>query len=225
MTKILAIESSGPICSAAMFEAGKVIDTREEHQSNAHAELLAKFCDELIAACGKPEAISLSIGPGSYTGLRIGTSLAKGLAYGFNIPVIGLSELDCMAEDFGKAHPGFDYIIPTVDARRMEVYQRVYDRSANSITEIEPLVVTEDAWHEFSGKKAVIGDGAIKLKDLLGERNDIEIFDSIYPSSKHQLQAAFRKFDANDFLDLAYFEPFYLKEFIALTANKQKHAR
>lgn len=225
MTKILAIESSGPVCSAAMMEDVKILGIREETQVNTHAEWLAVFCDQLISEFGKPDAISLSIGPGSYTGLRIGTSLAKGLAYGFKIPVIGVSELDCMAEDFAHSHPEFDWIIPTVDARRMEVYQCVYGKDAKAQSEISPLIVDENAWSNYAGKKAIIGDGAAKLKEVLKGRDDIVIFETIHPSSQHQLQAAFRKFDAAEFLDLAYFEPFYLKEFIALTANKQKHAR
>ncbi|MBI1221083.1 MAG: tRNA (adenosine(37)-N6)-threonylcarbamoyltransferase complex dimerization subunit type 1 TsaB [Bacteroidetes bacterium] len=225
MTKILAIESSGPVCSAACFMDGKLVDSLEEKKVNTHAELLAVFCDRLIETNGKPDAISLSTGPGSYTGLRIGTSLAKGLAFGFGIPVIGLSELDCMAESFLLDHEEFDFVVPTVDARRMEVYQRVYQKGAESSGDITPLIVDKNAWSEFDGMKAIIGDGAAKLGDLLAHRKDILIFDSILPSAKHQLQQAFRKFANREFLDLAYFEPFYLKEFIALTANKQKHAR
>ena len=91
MSRILAIESAGPVCSAALFEEGKCIALKESLEKNSHAEYLALFCEELIARRGKPDAISLDIGPGSYTGLRIGTSLAKGLAYGYGIPVIGLS--------------------------------------------------------------------------------------------------------------------------------------
>jgi tRNA threonylcarbamoyladenosine biosynthesis protein TsaB len=222
MSRILALESSGSVCSAAMFEDGKCIELRESSEMNSHAELLALFCDSLIQNCGKPDALSLNTGPGSYTGLRIGVSLAKGLAYGYGIPVIGLSGLASMASHFRESDGESDWIIPCIDARRMEVYQAVYDKAGTEVSPMRPLVVEANAWQEFQGKKVLVGDGAGKLRELLMGRADIEIVAGIFPSATHQLKESFRKFAKEDFLDLAYFEPVYLKEFQLLTFKKEK---
>lgn len=222
MSRILAIESSGGVCSVAMFEDGICLDTRETKVMNSHAELLALYCEALIKSCGKPDALSLNTGPGSYTGLRIGVSLAKGLAYGYGIPVIGQSGLACMARHYLETDQENDWVIPCIDARRMEIYQAVYNKSGCEVAPIRPLIVEENAWEAFTGDKVLIGDGAEKLEGLLAGRSDISIIRGIFPSATHQLKESFRKFEAEDFLDLAYFEPDYLKEFQLLTLKKQK---
>ncbi len=223
MTRILAIDSAGPVCSAAIFENGACLAIKASQEKNSHAEFLALFCEELITNHGIPDAISLDIGPGSYTGLRIGTSLAKGLAYGYGIPVIGLSGLICLADAMREKRPEAQTLIPCLDARRMEVYHAIYTQNLEKLRSPEALVVEENAWKDIPGKKLIFGDGADKLSTLLAHREDIEITEGIFPSAEHQLRLSFRKFDEADFLDLAYFEPFYLKEFIALTAKKKNH--
>jgi len=206
-----------------LFEEGKCIALKESLEKNSHAEYLALFCEELIARRGKPDAISLDIGPGSYTGLRIGTSLAKGLAYGYGIPVIGLSGLTCLADFMRTKHPEANLLIPCLDARRMEVYHAIYTSDLRELQSPESLVVEENAGKEYPEKKLLFGDGADKLSGVLGGRSDIEIVSGIFPSAAHQLQLSFHKFESQAFLDLAYFEPFYLKEFIALTSKKKNH--
>jgi len=223
MSRILAIESAGPVCSAAIFEDGKCVALKESQEKNSHAEHLALFCETLIKETGTPDAISLDIGPGSYTGLRIGTSLAKGLAYGDGIPVIGLSGLSCLADFMARKYPESEFLIPCLDARRMEVYHAIYTGELEELRGPEALVVEEGSWLDFQGKKLLFGDGADKLEPLFGQRQDIEIIPGIFPSAAHQLQLSFRKFELKEFLDLAYFEPFYLKEFIALTSKKKNH--
>lgn len=223
MSRILAIESAGPVCSAAIFEDGTCIALKESQEKNSHAEQLAVFCEELIKETGAPDAISLDIGPGSYTGLRIGTSLAKGLAYGYGIPIIGLSGLLCLADFMARKHEDSELLIPCLDARRMEVYHAIYSANLEEISCPEALVVDENAWLTYPGKKLLFGDGADKLEPILSQRNDIRIISGIFPSAVHQLHLSFRKFESKEFLDLAYFEPFYLKEFIALTSKKNKH--
>ncbi|HCS19295.1 MAG TPA: tRNA (adenosine(37)-N6)-threonylcarbamoyltransferase complex dimerization subunit type 1 TsaB [Bacteroidetes bacterium] len=223
MSRILAIESSGSVCSVAMFEDGNCLEVREIREMNSHAELLANYCETLIESQGKPHALSLNTGPGSYTGLRIGVSLVKGLAYGYGIPVIGQSGLACMARHYLEGNQESDWIIPCIDARRMEVYQAVYDKTGAEVSPIRPLIVEAKAWEGFPGKKVLIGDGAEKLQEILAERSDISIVAGIFPSATYQLNESFRKFEAEDFLDLAYFEPVYLKEFQLLTHKKEKY--
>lgn len=225
MIRILAIESSGPICSAALFEDGELVQLLESKEVNTHAENLASFCQTLVQENGKPDAISINTGPGSYTGLRIGVSLAKGLAYGYGIPVLGHSGLACMARTFLDENDTFDWVIPCIDARRMEVYQAVYSQHHEEIRPVEPLIVDENAWQDIVGTKAIIGDGAAKLSGVLASRSDIQIMDGIFLSASNQLKPSFRKFEAQDFLDLAYFEPVYLKEFQVLTAKKHENDR
>lgn len=222
MSRILAIESSGNVCSVAMFEDEKCLETRETREMNSHAELLALYGESLIKSYGLPDALSLNTGPGSYTGLRIGVSLVKGLAYGYGIPVIGQSGLACMARHYLEEHQQGDWIIPCIDARRMEVYQSVYDKKGMEVSPIRPLIIEANAWEEFPGKKVLIGDGAEKLQEILAGRSDISIVKGIFPSATYQLKESFRKFEAEDFLDLAYFEPVYLKEFQLLTLKKTK---
>lgn len=214
MTRILAIESAGPICSVAMFENEELMGMKEHPEENSHAEYLATFCKNLIDQFGKPDAISLNIGPGSYTGLRIGTSLVKGLAFGLNVPVLGVSGLNTMADYYLHQYPQADFLIPCIDARRMEVYQTVIDKQGLEVEAIQPLVVDETAWSHIQGFKIVLGDGADKLKGILGNREDIMVEAGFRLSALYQHKEAFRKFRLGDYLDLAYFEPFYLKEFM-----------
>lgn len=217
MRSILAIESSAAVCSVALFRDGKCVELLEETKANSHAEKLAVFCEELISRYDRPDAVAVNGGPGSYTGLRIGVSLAKGLAYGYRIPVIALSGLESMAAWYVVDHIGFDWVIPCVDARRMEVFQAVFDKDGIQKGEAKPLVVGGESWSDLPGRKVLVGDGAPKLKEILGQREDIRIDAPGSPSALHLFPLAALKWEKREFADLAYFEPFYLKEFIALS--------
>ncbi len=213
MTKLLAIESSGTVCSVAWGESGKVVEVLEEHRIHSHAEKLPLFCDTLLTKYGRPDAVCLNTGPGSYTGLRIGASLAKGLAFGYEVPVIGMSGIWALGLHYFRTGTNADWVVPCVDARRMEVYQAVYSPDIDEATPITPLIVNSESWQDYPGKVHLIGDGAAKLHPLFEEREAIIVRKDILPSAGYLLPPSFIKFENREFLDLAYFEPFYLKEF------------
>ncbi|TNE81102.1 MAG: tRNA (adenosine(37)-N6)-threonylcarbamoyltransferase complex dimerization subunit type 1 TsaB [Bacteroidetes bacterium] len=219
MSRILCIESSAAICSVGLYEDGNELGYREDRNGFKHSEMLAAFVDELLPL-GKPDAIAISKGPGSYTGLRIGVSLAKGLAYGFGIPVIAIPTLEALAESVRETRKEEVVYYPMVDARRMEVYTAGYDSEGKEIEATHALVVEANS---LTGdkKKLLFGDGADKLQGLLGDRQDIEIISGIFPEAKQLAKPAFRKFEKQEFEDLAYFEPFYLKEFVAQLPKKK----
>lgn len=219
MPKILCIESSGPVCSVALFEGLKELAIREEQDAYSHAEKLAPFVQEVLNG-QIPDAIALSKGPGSYTGLRIGTSLAKGLAYGFEIPLIAISTLEAMAENFISEKSEEAEYFPMIDARRMEVYTAGYSLSKKEFHPIEAKIIDENSF-ESNTKKWLFGDGADKLIELFKDRKDIHIQTHYFPSARFLASPALRKFESQNFEDLAYFEPFYLKEFVALKPKKK----
>src|SRR5690606_14424791 len=151
--------------------------------------------------------------PGSYTGLRIGVSAAKGFCFGLDVPMISLNSLEILAQS--QIGNDFDLIIPMIDARRMEVYTAVFDNSGKMISDIEAKILDESSFQEFADKKNVfVGDGVEKSKAILNLPN-AEFIEGIHPSAKQMIQLAEKKFSQKEFEDVAYFEPFYLKEFIA----------
>ena len=184
-----------------------------------HSENLNKFIQEVIKESKHQlidlHAIAVSIGPGSYTGLRIGVSSAKGLAYALNIPVIAISTLQSLAFSFMKEMEPDDLIIPMIDARRMEVYCAVYDNKLHEKEEVKALVLDQNSFMYFkdAGKIWLVGDGVEKIKAIhnASQFNYIHCF----PTSKSMVQLAHQKYLSSDFVDIAYFEPFYLKDFIA----------
>lgn len=220
MTYILNIDSSTKNCSVSISLNGKTISVVEEVFENyAHSEKLLPFIDEVISKTNISKvdlnAIAISKGPGSYTGLRIGVSLAKGLAYALQIPIITLDTTEVLAHSFLKENiiENNSIICSMIDARRMEVFRCFYDKNANPISAIEAKIVDENFTKEFLEKKIYfIGDTASKIKDVIDHKS-FEIFD-LYPSSTGLSEAAYKKYLANNFEDLAYFEPYYLKEFM-----------
>ncbi len=220
MARLLCIESSGACCSAALVDSsGEVLFEREEI-GMVHAEKLAPFVEEALKA-GQPDALVLDHGPGSYTGLRIGTSLVKGLAYGLSIPVITIPSTLVLATVFQEKYPDKKgWLIPMIDARRMEVYSAVYDEALHLVRGIEAEIITETSFHQLEGPKFLFGDGAPKTRSLLGECPDLEIFDSIFPSARYLAKPALLKFEKKEFENTAYFEPFYLKEFFGTSPKK-----
>jgi len=166
------------------------------------------------------EAVSLGKGPGSYTGLRIGAASAKGFCYGLKIPLIAVNSMESMIEPF--LGQNFDYIITLVDARRMEVYTAVYDgQTGNEISATEAKILDENAFEEFKDKKVLfVGDGASKTKDII-QLSNAEFNADIYPSAKYLVKKTLEKIEKQEFEDIAYFEPFYLKDFHGVK-KKQK---
>lgn len=223
MKYIVHIETSTKMCSVALSGNGKIIDYRNYMEDGyAHSEKLTVLLEELLSACNvkfkELAAISISGGPGSYTGLRIGVSTAKGLCYALKIPLLAIDSLKCLAlwsqmnEEMRKA----DYICPLIDARRMEVFSAVYDKQLSVLKPISADIIEEDSYSELFGDKTVVllGDGAEKLKEKWEGRTNL-IFSGWIADARGQAEEAFKMFEAGTFSDLAYYEPFYLKDFIA----------
>lgn len=223
MALILHIETATKNCSIALAKNGVVLDWIEEYSEQySHAERLHIFIEQLfeksIYTLQDLDAIAVGKGPGSYTGLRIGVSSAKGLCFGLKIPLISIDTLTILAN--GQRTMEFDYLIPMIDARRMEVYTAVFNPDLSFEKEIHALVVEENSFEAYHDKKLLcFGNGAQKCKDILIHENNIFLND-IHPSAKDMVDLSFDKFQRKDFEDVAYFEPFYLKDFIALKSKK-----
>ena len=225
MAKLLLLESSTTNCSVGLAEDGKLIDLLEKNEGYTHSEHMASFVQEILernnVAPSELEAVAVGKGPGSYTGLRIGVSLAKGIAYGQNIPLISLESLQVIAKAAMDAGEKFDQIVPMIDARRMEVYTCGYDSELKRLNPIEAKILDEQSFEtELKTSRIVFcGDGSHKFKASCKSKNAI-FLDDVYPSTKYMSQLAYEKFRNAEFEDSAYFEPYYLKEFIALKPKK-----
>lgn len=228
MPVILTIETSTSVCSVATFSDEETIFERIETEGPSHAALLGVFVEEAIkhlrAEKLNLDTVAISCGPGSYTGLRIGVSEAKGLCYGLNIPLIAINTPLLMASGLinNKELPADALLCPMIDARRMEVYSAIYGQNLDIIREIQADIVTEDSYHDLLDNQKVIffGNGAEKCKETITHPNAIFI-DNIHPLASDMKNLAINAFMNKDFVDVAYFEPFYLKEFIATTPKNK----
>ena len=216
---ILNIETSTKACSVALHNNGELIVCREDVTTNfSHSEKLLKFISKLFSdaklSLSDLDAIAVSMGPGSYTGLRIGVSTAKGLCYGLDIPLISISTLKAMS--FGMAlEIKADLYCPMIDARRMEVYSAFFDINNTEVRKIQADIIDENSYKKELEKKVVFfGDGSEKLIEKIKDKNAIFVSD-IHPSAKNMGLLSYQKFTKSLFEDLAYFEPFYLKDFVA----------
>ena len=224
--KILHIETSSKNCSVAISDDEKLLCLCEEVSENyKQSESLHTYVEWALEGAKLTlknlDAVSLGKGPGSYTGLRIGASSAKGFCYGLNIPLIATNSLETMIEPF--LNKDFDLIIPLIDARRMEVYSAVFDRiSGEILTKTEAKILDENSYNEFQHKKVLfIGDGAKKAQEILQLEN-AEFNENIYPSAQYLIKKAVEKYNRNEFEDVAYFEPFYLKDFQGVKKKKSE---
>ena len=232
LTKILCIETSTEICSVILTEAGKIIDQLEDFSGMNHSKKLTQFIDDILKRnqlkAADLSAVAVSEGPGSYTGLRIGVSAAKGICFAVNKPLIAISPLKAMAHHVIQASTnlGFtpvigDLLVPMIDARRMEVYRAIFNSRLETIREAEAVIVDEqtlDAELEHS-RLLFFGNGAAKCKSVVHHPNALFI-DGIITSAINLAALAQTKFELKEFADLAYFEPHYLKEFLAIKSNK-----
>lgn len=233
MALILSIETGTDICSVALANDGELMALRESDEGRDHAKKVALFVDELLRETGvQPsdlDAIAVGKGPGSYTGLRIGVSFAKGMCYALDIPLIAIGSLDALTEvaredydagilDIEEEEWAKAKLCPLVDARRMEVYAEVFDNEGKALTDVVAEVVTEESFKEWRKDKFVIfGNGAKKCTELLTDA----IFVDIAPSARGIVRLAEEAFKAQKFENLAYFEPFYLKEFLVIPSKKK----
>lgn len=228
METLLLVETSTALCSVALSRGEKVVAYRESETSRAHASLTAVYVDEVLREAGIGlrgcDAVCVSEGPGSYTGLRVGVSTAKGLCFGAGIPLIAVGTLDTLvwqAIDGGLVPEGCKYIVPMIDARRMEVYTAVFTADGKQTGETSPLVVEGDSFsRELSeGKVLFIGDGAEKCRPLLG--GEKACFIQCCPKASSMLSPALAALRGGKFVDVAYFEPLYLKEFVATVSRRK----
>ncbi len=222
MTYILNIETSTKVCAVSLSKDGVLLDDIENKEGNSHAVKLAPFIDELLKRnkieYSSLSAIAISKGPGSYTGLRIGTSTAKGLCYALDIPLISISTLHSMAALAKLLHDKDKNVLfrPMIDARRMEVYSQTFDFELNNKNDITAIVVDENSFKSEldSHKVLFFGDGAAKCMNIINHKNAVLVED-VEATAVGMVSLSYNKFIAGDFVDVAYFEPFYLKEFVA----------
>ena len=236
---IILIETSTALCSAALAEDGKITAYRESSAPKAHASLTAVFIKEMLEERGLTiadcDAVCVSKGPGSYTGLRVGVSTAKGLCFGARKPLLAVGTLDTLvaqAPDEIATRDDVKYIIPMIDARRMEVYAAVFEVNnvignseatwqSQQITQTAPAIIDENSFSEYLelGPCLFIGDGAGKCADVIKHPN--AQFIQCHPTAAAMLAPAIEAYNAKRFEDVAYFEPFYLKEFVATVSKKK----
>lgn len=222
---ILCLETATPVCSVALNDGCCTLGLRETEGQNAHSEKITNFIREVMETAKidyrQLDAVAVSQGPGSYTGLRIGVSTAKGICYAANLPLMAIDTLEAMAYGMkgklGGQVAENDMLIPMIDARRMEVYAAVFDANLNKIEDTSALVVNENTFSELSKEHRLwlFGDGAPKLGKLFENQKNISVIDGFKPSAAYMRPLAEKALKEQHFVDLAYFEPFYLKDFIA----------
>jgi tRNA threonylcarbamoyladenosine biosynthesis protein TsaB len=220
---ILNIETATKNCSVSIANKGKTIALKELNDGNySHAEKLHEFINEVISTTDfelkNLDAVAVSKGPGSYTGLRIGVSAAKGFCFALDIPLISIDTLKSLAlavvVDKGL-------IIPLLDARRMEVYSSIFNAKNDLIRDVKAEIIDENSFVEFIDKETVclVGDGVEKCKGVINHKN-VNFIDGKLPSANEMSFLSFEKFKKNNFEDVAYFEPFYLKDFVTIKSKK-----
>ncbi|MGO2356970.1 tRNA (adenosine(37)-N6)-threonylcarbamoyltransferase complex dimerization subunit type 1 TsaB [Mesonia sp.] len=227
MALILLLETTTINCSVALAEDDKVIAIKEDKTPGySHAEKLHLFMEAVLAEGQKElldlDAVAVSKGPGSYTGLRIGVSAAKGLCYALNIPLIAVDTLTSIAHQYQSLNFSSGYVIPVLDARRMEVYTSVFELKGGALTplsNVEAKIIDENSYAELKANRLFVGDGVQKIEDeILDQENSI--FVQSLPSTQEMAKIAFDKYKISDTEDVAYFEPFYLKDFVIKKKKK-----
>jgi tRNA threonylcarbamoyladenosine biosynthesis protein TsaB len=227
LARILLIESATAVCSVALAECGAIVAMKSSNAGNDHAANLTVFIRDLIEEQGLTfsdlDAIAVSMGPGSYTGLRIGVSVAKGICYAAEKPLIAVSTLEAMVSGYvGKYQESEridsdDLFCPMIDARRMEVYSAVYNSKGNMIREIQAEIIDDNSFGELlqSNRLHFFGSGAPKTSHFFSDNPKANLITDFEPSASDMMQIARRKFSEGEFENVAYFEPFYLKDFVA----------
>ncbi len=226
MPTIINIETSGTVCSVAVSQDGACIYKDEHREGPEHARVLAPMVEDAVSFADSHaipiDAVAVSKGPGSYTGLRIGVSTAKGLCYGRHLPLIGIPTLKvlCVPLLLSDYLPDDALLCPMVDARRMEVYCCVFDRALREVSPTEARIIDADSFKEYLDKRPVffIGSGAGKVQDVVTHRNAHFVTDA-EPLAEHMFPLAEQALARHQIEDTAYFEPFYLKEFVATKAK------
>lgn len=218
MALILNLETATTNCSVSLAREGRIIALEEDNSPGySHAEKLHEFIEKVLQQAALEldalDAVAVSKGPGSYTGLRIGVSAAKGLCYSLGVPLLSVATLDSLGAQVSTEN---GVIIPLLDARRMEVYSKVLDSAWNEIRETRAEVVDENSFSAYAEEMEVhlVGSGAEKCRDILPE-GTFHYHPEAYPSAREMSGLSWRKYQAGQFEDVAYFEPYYLKDFVA----------
>ena len=229
---ILQIETATPVCSVAIATNGQTVAFRDVNEPNIHASrltlLISELLEETSLGFNDLAAVAVSKGPGSYTGLRIGVSTAKGLCYAKDLPLIGVDTLAGMAAGFAALYPdlGAEYVrlCPMIDARRMEVYLATYDRMLQPVMPVSAVVIHAQSFstEETDQKIVLFGSGADKLKTLFSDNDHVDVVAGFLNSARFLSHSAYQAFLAAQFEDVAYFEPYYLKDFVT-TEPKKTH--
>ena len=231
MSCILNIETSTEICSVAVCQDGAVIFEKTNNEPNSHTKFLASFVDEAISFADSHaiplDAVAVSAGPGSYTGLRIGVSTAKGICYGRNIPMIAIPTLKTLCvkpllnDDIEDDNA---LLCPMIDARRMEAYTAIYDRALNEVRKVQADIIEANTYDEWLDKGLVyfFGNGAEKCKDVIKHPN-ARFIDNIVPTATSMLPLVELAIAKSDYVDVAYFEPFSFKDFVAIKSKSPLH--
>lgn len=222
MTTLLLIETATPVCSVALARDGVVLAELHSDEPNAHSSQLSPFINQLFAQCGtapaQVDAVCVSSGPGSYTGLRIGVSTAKGFCYALDRPLLAVPTLQGMAAQYYTQNPDYKGMVcPMIDARRMECYTAVF---ASPVEELKPVsadIITEGIYDQWlnRGEVTFVGDGAEKTRPILGVHANARYASDFRISAAGMLSVALDRLQASHFEDVAYFEPYYLKDFVA----------
>lgn len=228
---IICLETATNLCSVALCNSKGVISLRESSEPKSHAAFLTVFIDEILKEnhikASDLKAIAVSKGPGSYTGLRIGVSVAKGITYAANIPLIGIETLKSMfwgiSDDITKilSVDNDTIFCPMLDARRMEIYYALYDKAGNTLKSISAEIIDNESFTEIPEYQKIIffGDGAGKCREVIRRKN-VHFAEQYEISASHMYRPAFQAFKNKQFEDVAYFEPFYLKDFITSKPGK-----
>jgi len=223
---ILCLETATPSCSVALVHNGEVLACEEDPKGQNHSEKITLFIDSVMKKAGisydQLDAVAVSMGPGSYTGLRIGVSTAKGICYAVSKPLIAVETLEAMAYG-GKVVISTErserrnlLLIPAIDARRMEVYAAIFDENVNKIKDTEAVIIDESSFADLKKDHHLylFGDGADKCAEIFADDDKITVIKDFYCSAKYMNTIAQQKFNNSEFVDVAYFEPFYLKDFV-----------
>jgi len=229
MAKILCIETGTTVCSVAIGDENGLLGDREVSDPRAHSTQLPLLISELLhsskLSVKQLDAVAVNKGPGSYTGLRIGVSMAKGICYSAGIPLIGIGSLHSMAVGFILSDSSISaeaLLCPMIDARRMEVYSALFNTLGEPISDVKALVIEENSFNEYREHQKVFffGDGSVKFQNVITNQNAIFI-DRFEPSARFMLPLALKAYINEEFDDTAYFEPFYLKDFVATTPKNK----
>ncbi len=227
---ILQIETATSVCSAALSDKGHTVSTKELNEPNVHASQLTLLVDALMQDAGLRfsdlDAVAVSMGPGSYTGLRIGVSAAKGFCYAADLPLIAVPTLQAMAWGFRNSKSMIlaekALLVPMVDARRMEVYMGVFDQELEVVVDTSAEIIDEQSFFHYGNDIPVVlfGNGADKLMGVFEGNKQVDVQSGFLNSASHMSCLAFRKLEQGQLEDVAYFEPYYLKDFIPTTPRK-----